>query len=291
MIKIEHLTKTFKNVKAVNDLSITIQPGITGLVGENGAGKSTLMRLIADIYQQDNGIIEIDDKKNTNIEVKKNLFFLCDNPYTSSSARIKGTYELYSSLFDLDKERFNSIIKELKLPLNRRVSTFSKGMRRQLFIAIALSFKGEYVLLDEAFDGLDPLVLDTIKQEIISDADKKTYLVSSHNISSLERLCDNFIVLSKGRCKKTGTIEDLGINFVKYQIFVKEPITQAHLEALGYKVLSFKKLGSIYNVVFYNEATDEKLKEKYEVLLFEKIPIDPDEIIALEMLSARKEMK
>ena len=84
MIKIEKLTKTFKNVKAVNDLSITIQPGINGLVGENGAGKSTLMRLIADIYQQDYGTIEIDGKKNTEVSVKKNLFFLCDNPYTTS---------------------------------------------------------------------------------------------------------------------------------------------------------------------------------------------------------------
>ena len=289
MIKIEKLTKTFKNVRAVNDLSITIQPGINGLVGENGAGKSTLMRLIADIYQQDYGTIEVDGKKNDEIEVKKNLFFLCDNPYTASTARINGTFDLYASLFDLDRERFNHIISQLKLPTNRRVSTFSKGMRRQLFIAIALSFKGEYVLLDEAFDGLDPLVLDTIKQEIISDADKKTYLVSSHNISSLERLCDNFIVLSKGQCKKTGTIEDLGETFVKYQIFVKEAITQHHLEALGYRVLSFKKLGSIYNVVFYDNVTDKKLREKYDVLLFERIPIDPDEIIALEMLSARKE--
>ena len=291
MIKIEKLTKTFKNVKAVNDLSITIQTGINGLVGENGAGKSTLMRLIADIYQQDYGTIEIDGKKNTEVSVKKNLFFLCDNPYTTSSARIKGTFELYSSLFDLDKSRFDHIIAQLKLPTNRRVSTFSKGMRRQLFIAIALSFKGEYVMLDEAFDGLDPLVLDTIKQEIISDADKKTYLVSSHNITSLERLCDNFIVLSKGRCKNTGTIEDLGENFVKYQIFTKEAITQIDLEALGYKILSFKKLGSINNVVFYGNVTDELLKQKYEVLLFERIPIDPDEIIALEMLSARKEGK
>lgn len=291
MIRIKKLTKSFKNVKAVNDLTIDILPGINGLVGENGAGKSTLMRLIADVYQQDEGTIEIDGVDNKEVSVKKNLFFLCDSPYTTSTARIKGTFDLYSSLFNLDKTRFNSIINKLGLPLNRRVSTFSKGMRRQLFIAIALSFTGSYVMLDEAFDGLDPLVLNTIKQEIISDADKKTYLVSSHNITSLERLCDNFIVLSKGRCQKTGTIEDLGENFVKYQIFIKENITQAHLEALGYKILSFKKLGSIYNVVFYGEATEEKLKEKYEVLLFEKIPIDPDEIIALEMLSARKESR
>ena len=291
MIRITHLTKRFKNVVAVNDLTIDIQPGINGLVGENGAGKSTLMRLIADVYQQDEGNITIDDLPNDDVRVKKNVFFLSDNPHTSLNYRIKETFELYSSLFDLDEERFNRIINLLRLPRKRRVSTFSKGMRRQLFITIALSFKGQYAMLDEAFDGLDPLVLDTIKQEIISDAGQKTYLVSSHNITSLERLCDNFIVLSKGRCQKTGKIEDLGESFIKYQIFIKEELTQKDLEEVGYKVLSFKRLGSIYNVVFYGDVDETLLKEKYDVLLFEKIPIDPDEVIALEMLSARKEVK
>ena len=291
MIEINKLTKTFKDVKAVNELSLTINPGINGLVGENGAGKSTLLRLLSDVYQADYGTITIDGVNHDDVKSKKRIFFLCDNPITGASANIEQTFELYSSLFDLDKARFQSIIKELRLPLKRRVSTFSKGMRRQLFIAIALSFKGEYLLLDEAFDGLDPLVLDTIKQEIIKDADRKTYIVSSHNITSLERLCDNFILLSKGRCKKTGNIEDLGTNFAKYQIFIKEAMTKKDLEALGYKILSFKKLGSINNVVFYNEIDDKALKEKYNVLLLERIPIDPDEIIALEMLDARREDK
>ena len=291
MIEIKNLTKEFPGVIAVNNLSLDVRPGINGLIGENGAGKSTLLRLIADVFQVTSGEILIDGKPHNLPEVKNNLFFLSDNPYFSTNMTPKEVVELYGSLFDVDKDKFFRILNSLSLPTERRLSTYSKGMRRQLFIAIALSFKGEYVMLDEAFDGLDPLVLDTIKQEIISDADKKTYLVSSHNITSLERLCDNFIVLSKGRCKNTGTIEDLGENFVKYQIFTKEAITQIDLEALGYKILSFKKLGSINNVVFYGNVTDELLKQKYEVLLFERIPIDPDEIIALEMLSARKEGK
>ena len=290
MIQINRLTKTFADVKAVNDLTLTIYPGVNGLVGENGAGKSTLLRLLSDVYQTEQGEIIIDDKPHDCVENKRKMFFLCDNPVTGASANIKGTFELYSSLFDLDKERFDGIIKELRLPEKRRVATFSKGMRRQLFLAIALSFKGEYVLLDEAFDGLDPLVLDTIRQEIIKDADQKTYIVSSHNISSLERLCDNFILLSKGRCKKTGNIGDLGTNFAKYQLFIKDEIKAKDIEALGYKILSFKKVGSIYNIVFYNEIDDKNIKEKYDVLLLERIPIDPDEIIALEMLNARKEV-
>ena len=289
MIEIKNLTKTFGEVKAVDDLSINIYPGINGLVGENGAGKSTLLRLISDVYQSDDGTILIDEKENHEVDAKKEIFFLSDNPYVPSNSSVKQTYEFYSTLFSLNENRFVEIMNKLSLPLNRKVSTFSKGMKRQFFLALSLSANCKYILLDEAFDGLDPLVLETIKQEIIKDADEKTYIVSSHNISSLERLCDNFILLSKGRCKKTGNIEHLGENFTKYQIFAKENITEEILVALEYRVLSFKKVGSINNVVFYDDVDLTKLKKKFDIVLAEKIPIDPDEIIALEMLSAKKE--
>ena len=289
MISIKNLTKTFGPVKAVNDLTIDIYPGINGLIGENGAGKSTLLRLISDVYQQDNGEITVDELSNKEISVKNNIFYLSDNPYAPHSMNVEQVYDLYATLFDLDRNNFEGIMKKLKLPFDRKVSTFSKGMRRQFFIAIALSAKAEYVLLDEAFDGLDPLVLDVIKQEIIKEADHKTYIISSHNISSLERLCDNFILLSKGRCKKNSDMEHLGENFVKYQILTKEEIKEEDLQTVAIRTLTFKKLGSIYNIVTYGAIDEAKLKEKYHVILCEKIPIDPDELIALEMLNARKD--
>ena len=289
MISIKNLTKTFGPVKAVNDLTIDIYPGINGLIGENGAGKSTLLRLISDVYQQDNGEITVDELSNKDISVKNNIFYLSDNPYAPHSMNVEQVYDLYATLFDLDRNNFEGIMKKLKLPFDRKVSTFSKGMRRQFFIAIALSAKAEYVLLDEAFDGLDPLVLDVIKQEIIKEADHKTYIISSHNISSLERLCDNFILLSKGRCKKNSDMEHLGENFVKYQILTKEEIKEEDLQAVAIRTLTFKKLGSIYNIVTYGAIDEVKLKEKYHVILCERIPIDPDELIALEMLNARKD--
>ncbi len=291
MIEIKNLVKTFGSVRAVDDLSITINSGINGLIGENGAGKSTLLRLISDVYQADKGTITIDGLSNQDVQTKRNLFFLPDNPYAPHNMTISQTFEFYSTLFDLDNDKFRDIMNKLSLPIERKVSTYSKGMRRQFFIAIALSSKAKYALLDEAFDGLDPLVLATVREEIIKDADKKTYIVSSHNISSLERLCDSFILLSKGRCGKTGDVEHLGENFVKYQILVKGALEQKDLEALGYRILSFKKVGSLCNVVFYDEIDETNIREKMDVVLLEKIAIDPDELIALEMLDARKDNK
>lgn len=291
MIEIKNLVKTFGSVRAVDDLSITVNSGINGLIGENGAGKSTLLRLISDVYQPDSGEIIIDGIKNNYISAKKEVFFLPDNPYAPHNSAVMQTFEFYSTLFDLDKDKFMEIMNKLSLPIDRKVSTYSKGMRRQLFIAIALSSNAKYALLDEAFDGLDPLVLATVREEIIKDADKKTYIVSSHNISSLERLCDSFILLSKGRVGKNGDVEHLGENFVKYQILVKGQLEQKDLEALSYRVLSFKKVGSLCNVVFRGEIDESIIRNKMDVILLEKIAIDPDELIALEMLDARKENK
>ena len=291
MIEIKNLVKTFGSVRAVDDLSISINSGINGLIGENGAGKSTLLRLISDVYQADSGEIIIDGVPNYKVMAKKDVFFLPDNPYAPHNMAVSQVFEFYSTLFDLDKEKFMAIMDRLSLPTDRKVSTYSKGMRRQLFIAIALSSNAKYALLDEAFDGLDPLVLATVREEIIKDADKKTYIVSSHNISSLERLCDSFILLSRGRVGKNGDVEHLGENFVKYQILVKGQLEQKDLEALSYRVLSFKKVGSLCNVVFHDEIDESIIRDKMDVILLEKIAIDPDELIALEMLDARKENK
>ena len=291
MIEIKNLVKTFGSVRAVDDLSISINSGINGLIGENGAGKSTLLRLISDVYQADSGEIIIDGVPNYKVMAKKDVFFLPDNPYAPHNSAVMQTFEFYSTLFDLDKEKFMAIMDRLSLPTDRKVSTYSKGMRRQLFIAIALSSNAKYALLDEAFDGLDPLVLATVREEIIKDADRKVYIVSSHNISSLERLCDSFILLSKGRVGKNGDVEHLGENFVKYQILVKGALEQKDLEALSYRVLSFKKVGSICNVVFHDKIDESIIRNKMDVILLEKIAIDPDELIALEMLDARKENK
>ena len=287
MITINHLTKCFGNVKAVNNLDLSLDKGIHALVGHNGAGKSTLLRLIADVYQASEGTILIDNADNHEIEVKKNVFYLSDNPYVLLHSNAMQTFNFYSALFDLDKDQFVSLLNKLQLPMNRRVSTFSKGMRRQLFICIALSFKGEYLLLDEAFDGVDPLIQETIKEVIIDLGREKTFIISSHNISSLERLCDDFIILHKGSISQQGDSFDMGSSFKKYQIIFKDSVSKDDLLKQGINVVSYKKAGSITNVVVSDDS-GEKIKEIFKPTLIEPIAIEPDEIIALQMLIAKE---
>ena len=142
MIEIKNLTKRFPpDVIAVNNLTLNIDKGVNGLIGENGAGKSTLLRLISDVYVKDEGEITIGGNKNDSDIARNNLFFLSDNPYYSGNGTAESNMQVYASLFDLDESVFKKMMAKLSLPLDRRVSTFSKGMRRQLFLCIALSMK------------------------------------------------------------------------------------------------------------------------------------------------------
>lgn len=116
---------------------------------------------------------------------------------------------------------------------------------------------------------------------------KKTIVLSSHNISLIERLCDKLIVLDKGSIGKNGNMEDIGTNYFKYQCFFNAQVTQNTLENLGIKIVYFKKNGSLINFVSIGEVNEALIKEHIDIVLFENVPIERSEIIAIEMMAAK----
>lgn len=292
MIEIKNLVKNFDEIKACNNLSLNLENGIYGLVGENGAGKSTLFRLISNVITQDNGEILIDGIPNTKKEAKEKIFFLPNDPYVKPNQTIPNIFDFYKTFYDIDKEKFDSIIASCNLSTTRKVSTFSKGMKRQLFIAVALSIKCKYLLLDEAFDGLDPLIMSNIKEQILKlkDEENKCTIIASHNINTLNQIVDKVLLLYKGSLQKNEEIEDMACELSKYQIVTKTPILKSQLEQLGFEVVSLKKIGSIYHLVIKSkEGFKEAFTKKYQPILFEEIPLDPEEIVMLNMMMAKKE--
>ena len=291
MIEINNLTKRFEDVVAVNALTLFLQPGITGLVGENGAGKSTLMRLISGVLLPEEGEIRIDGENADSQKGKAKVFFLSDDPYAPQGAGIKGVYDFYACFYDIDKDRFDGLIEKFGLPLDRKVAGFSKGMRRQLFLALSLSVNAPYLLLDEAFDGLDPLLLEKLKDEMLEEASKgKTILASSHNVTALQRLVDHYVFLYKGKLSTQEESVDLGSSFVKFQAAFKEEVTKEQLIALGLDVIAFKKVGSVTNFVcLEQEGIEEKVNEAFPSLFLESIPLDAEETIILQLTLAERE--
>ena len=289
MININGVTKAFEKSIAINNLTLEIGPGVTGLVGHNGAGKTTLLRLIADVYECTSGNILIDGKSNALGENKSNLFFLSDDPYYDRNSTISDVFEFYSMFYSINAETFRSLVIKFELPGGKKISTFSKGMKRQLFIALTLSMNCKYILMDEAFDGIDPMVLELIKDEIIKivSSEEKTLILSSHNMSLIERLCDKLIILDRGIIGQNGNMEDIGTNYFKYQCFFNKEVTKESLEELGIEIIFFKKNGSLINFVSLGEVDETLIKENFETILFETIPIEHSEIIAIEMMATK----
>jgi len=286
MIEIKNLVKKYDETLAINDLNITFKEGIYGLVGHNGAGKSTLLRIISNVVYKTSGTITVNGHDSKTKEARDNIFFLPDYPYSKGNMDIDQMYKFYSIFYDIDKDNFYRLISEFELPLKRRISTFSKGMRRQAFIALSLSINRNVILMDEPFDGLDPLVLIKIKDELLKKKlEGKTIILASHNISSLEKIVDSFVLISNGTLSKSGTMDDLSSEFVKYQAFIKGTLTKEDLESFGLNIISFKMVGSIYNFVVRENSINvpDLIKSKYETYLIEVVPIDNEEIMAINM--------
>ena len=176
------------------------------------------------------------------------------------------------TLSDLEQNSANGVL-----------SRFSKGMKRQTFISLALSIKTKYLLLDEAFDGLDPIVLETIKDEILKTKEEgKTIVISSHNISTLQKLVDTFILISKGKLADNESTERFGQNFIKFQAMFKRDISKDELTKKGLNIVSFRKYGSIYNIVVLDvDNVDEIISSVAPATLLEQVPIDSEEIVKL----------
>lgn len=287
MIEIKNLVKKFDSVIAVNNLSVTFTEGVYGIIGENGAGKSTLLRLISNVYLKDEGEILVDGEDNSNHSANKKIFFLSDNPYYERISTIKQTVSLYNSIFDLNEDKCFKILEQFDLPIDRRISTFSKGMRRQLFIAIALSMNVKYLLLDEVFDGLDVLILDVIKNLIIQSAEDKVIIVSSHNASVLQNLCNNFIILTKGKIENNGSLEDLASTYIKYQI-VGSDIDKQSLEAFGINVIQLTTLGSIIHLITDKEINIDEFKNRFNPYIIENIILTNEEILKINLLVGKE---
>ncbi len=286
MIEIKNICKSFGNIKAIDNLSLTINDGdIIGLVGINGAGKSTLLRCISGVYQVDSGDILCDNENMyDNPHVKKNIFFLPDNPYYPNNSNVKTIIEFYKSFYDLNENKYYEIINKFKLDYNRSIDNYSKGMKRQLFIALALAIAPKYLLLDEAFDGLDPLARLIFRREINNLIIEKgiTVIISSHSLRELEDICDKYALLDGGCIQNSGNIIENKMVYHKYQLAFSEDVNEEQFK--NFNIVSFHKIGRVVTIVIKGEEDNykESLME-LKPLLIDEVKINFEEMFIIEV--------
>ena len=207
MIELIGISKGYENKKSVlKNASLTIsEASIFGLVGINGAGKSTLLRLLAGVMKADEGEVRIDGENiYENEKIKKQIFFLPDEPYYTSNVSASGLADLYRAAYAFDDTVFAEYLDKFKLNAKSPIRNFSKGMKRQVFVALALAVKPKYLLLDEAFDGLDPLARLVLKKALIRmvEEDGSSVIISSHSLRELEDFCDSYGKIGRASCRE-----------------------------------------------------------------------------------------
>ena len=172
------------------------------MVGSNGAGKSTFLRLITGVYKADSGSICFDDEPvYENPAVKSRISFVPDDLFFLPNSNILRMSNFYSHIYpNFDIERCKYLTDAFKLDINKNIATFSKGMKRQAAIILALSCKTDYMFFDETFDGLDPVMRNLVKSLICQDVieRKATAFITSHSLRELEDICDQLALLHNG---------------------------------------------------------------------------------------------
>lgn len=284
MITIKGLRKSYGTKEVLSGVSLTVpDASVFGLVGINGAGKTTLLRMMADVLRPDEGTVEYDGENIAgNAKKRKELFFLPDDPYYAAGTTVEKLVELYKSFYSFDDELFSRYEKLFSLERRTPVRNFSKGMKRQAFAALALACRPKYLLLDEAFDGLDPLARLELKRGIIS-LEGTTAVISSHSLRELEDICSGFALLDGGAVADAGDLSETLERVHKFQAAFEEPVPR---ERFPFECLSFESEGRVVRFVVRGEREEivSALKALSPIFV-EEIKVDFEELFLCEVKS------
>ena len=219
MLKIDHLTKTYGEKKAVDDLSLHIQPGeLYGFIGHNGAGKTTTLKSVVGILQFDSGEITIDgvSVKADPITCKKSIAYIPDNPdlydFMTGMQYLNFVCDIFGVAADVRQERIQALAEgfELIADLAQPISSYSHGMKQKLAIISAWVHEPKLVVMDEPFVGLDPKAAHLMKGMMREICDKGgAIFFSTHVLEVAERLCDKVAIIKGGRLVRSGTMEEV----------------------------------------------------------------------------------
>lgn len=219
MLKIEHLTKSYGEKKAVDDLTLRIAPGeIYGFIGHNGAGKTTTLKSIAGILDFDEGEIYIDgiSVKNDPVESKKKIAYIPDNPdlydYMTGIKYLNFIADIFGVSARDRAERISTYSDAFELTANlaQPVSSYSHGMKQKLAIISTLIHSPKLILMDEPFVGLDPKAAHILKGLMRKHCDEGgAIFFSTHVLEVAEKLCDKVAIIGGGKLIRSGTMEEV----------------------------------------------------------------------------------
>lgn len=291
MIEIKNVSMDFGGgFRALDDISIEIPEGsIFGFLGSNGAGKSTLMRMMCGVYKTEIGSISIDGEEVfDNPDAKAKIFFVNDETIQYASFTLKDLKKYYAGYYpDFSGEVFDKLCGKLGLPQNKRLSQFSKGMKRQAVVIAGLACRTKYLMLDEAFDGLDPSMRKIVKTMIVDEIIDRnaSLIVSSHNVAEISELCDRAMLIHKGKLIFSEEIDKIKSSFCKVQLaYSGRSVDLAEIKAAGIDVMQFSSVGSVAQIIARGNAEDVLVTlSKGNPAIIESVPLTLEETFIYEL--------
>lgn len=294
MIVTQNISKRFNDVQALNEISLHINKGaVFGLVGTNGAGKSTFLRLLAGIYRPDTGEILIDEQPVwENAQLKSRLFYISDEQYFFANATPQKVAHYYNGIYpNFDLSRFVELMQGFELTVTRKISTFSKGMKKQLSVILGLCSGVDYIFCDETFDGLDPVMRHAVKSLFAADvADRGlTPIIASHNLRELEDICDHVGLLHRGGVLLEKDLDDMKLGAGKVQCVLPEGVEPA---SLGLNIVIDEQRGQLHTLIA--RGSQEEIMAKVGAVnpvFMEFLPLTLEEFFIMETEVAGYDLK
>ncbi len=220
MLEVSNLSKSFGNVEALKDLNFKAEDGkIFGIIGRNGAGKSTTFRLILKIIEPTNGEILYNGEK-INEKILDKIGYLPEEGSLISTYTVLELCEYYGALKLVSPEQIREKLVmwleefNIKEFMNRKIKDLSKGNRQKIQFIISVLHNPELLILDEPFSGLDPISVEELKKAILKlKSEGKTIIFSSHRMDHIEALCENILIIDKGKTLLKGNLKEIEANY------------------------------------------------------------------------------
>lgn len=287
MIEVKGLSKNFDKIKAIDGVSARIEEGhVFGLIGTNGAGKSTFMRMLSGVLKPEAGEILIDGEPvYDNPAVKEKIFYISDDQYFFKSGTPRDMMKLYRTCYPaFDGEKWKDLMEKFGLDEKRKINTFSKGMKKQLSVICGICAGTKYLLCDETFDGLDPVMRQAVKALFVREIDARglTPVIASHNLRELEDICEYVGLLHKGGILLEKDIDDMKLNIHKLQCVIREEEMLRKIRN-SLDVVTVDNRGSLYTVTVRGDK--DGILEFLELLnpvFYELLPLSLEEIFISE---------
>lgn len=287
MIEIKNVEKKFGDFVSVNDVSFKVRKGeVCGLVGTNGAGKSTVLSMISGILKANKGDILIcGEPVYENVAAKQRIFHLQDKAFYFSNDSLLDTAKFYTTIFkNFDIEKVMEMNEHFGLDPKKSLKKFSKGMQRQASIMLALAANTEILLMDESFDGLDPMNKKTIKQLLVQELSTRelTVIVTSQNLYDLDGLCDNIVLLHKGNKVIGKSVDEAKEAAMKFQVGFNEVPTKQQFDGLNIQNLNIA--GRVATFVAIGDVEEVSQQVNQMNPIFEEVlSLSLEEIFVIEV--------